>query len=209
MLSVGGLGVVTNVGLVIDGTVQCYRWEQGAQSQFARAAAKGAKHIVNIGYGLGFAHRIFERMHGVETALIEQNPGVMHRARLRSRSPTTRFVLGRWEDRLNDYASADSTIFFDGFPVERNFDYSPHSFARYLGPFLKKVSQIEWKRCYFIAFDDAPLSLPSVRGFRTRRLEKKALPASSRRIGVSNISLYELKRVIPTKGVGDKHERSC
>lgn len=192
--SVFGRGVITSVGLVIEGAVQCFHWERQAQSRYASMAAKRAKHIVNIGYGLGFAHSVFESVVGIETALIEHNPWVMSHARSRSRSSATRFVLGSWEDRLKECASPDSTIFFDGFPIERDFDYRPISFARYLSPFFEEVRQIEWERCYFVAFDEAPLNLPQVRGCRSRRLARMNLPTSSRRTGVTNISLYELKR---------------
>lgn len=94
----GGLGLagntyVTSAGLTVFGVVQVFAWERAFQQRFAYLAANSARRLVNVGYGLGFAQRIFESKVKGDLHLIEMHSGLVEKARARSLSSATNFIL--------------------------------------------------------------------------------------------------------------------
>jgi len=187
---------VTPSGLVIGGAVQCFPWERRAQARFANLAARDAGHVVNIGYGLGYAHEVFDRTPRLRVDLIEINPSVMARAQRRSCPIKTGFHLSPWQRALPAVSTPAATIFFDAFPVEQSFDYSPASFIRYLNPFLELAHSLPWRACYFIAFDHQEIRFPAPRDMRVNRIARTKLPQAFQRPGLTTISLYQLRHVM-------------
>jgi hypothetical protein len=183
---------VTRRGLVIGGEIQCFHWEREAQIRFAKIAAQASRTVVNIGYGLGFAHAAFEETPGLLVELVELNPSVMARARRQSTAPSTVFHLGSWAAVLPNIAASDKTIFFDAFPVDPNFDYSHDSFVSYMSPFLEAMEFIPSAGCFFVAFDCGPIRFPVPGRMCLKRVATAPLPASFRSRHVDTISLYEL-----------------
>ena len=177
---------VTPLGLVIGGAVQCFSWERDAQARFAKLAAQGASHVVNIGYGLGYAQEVFERIPSLRVDLIEINPSVMARARRQSRLSTTEFHLAPWQQALPGMNTDSANIFFDAFPIEQIFDYSAESFIRYIEPFLETVSGLAWSECYFIAFDQQEIRFPSPTNMQVNRVATTKLPQAFRKPGLTS-----------------------
>jgi hypothetical protein len=175
--------------------VQCFAWEAASQSAFAARAADQSTSVINIGYGLGFAHRSFEAVKGLSVELIEINPSVFARAKRESCDTSTLFHLGSWQDWLPRLAAPHKTIYFDAFPVERDFDYSQQSFIRYISPFLTAVGSLPWQGCYFVAFDSDPIPFPTPRNLRLERVAATPLQADFTSPGLTAISLYQLTRL--------------
>src|ERR1700687_527523 len=123
---------VTPLGLRIGANTQVFGWERDAQRRFARYACKDATRIVNVGYGLGFAHQIFEAAPKLHVHLIEQNLVVYRRAMQKSSNPSTQFHLGDWEACLPSLLDPGTTVFFDAYPDDRYFSYSARDFSKYL-----------------------------------------------------------------------------
>jgi hypothetical protein len=179
---------VTSRGLEIDGAIQTFNWERQIQKRFARHAAQGAKSIVNVGYGLGFAHRAFE-LSGVRLYLIEANKLVLNRSNLMHSQATV--YLGRWEERLPSLLTSASTIFFDAFPVSKTFSYSPQEFRLYIEPLLELLAGRQWDKAFFVAFDAAPICFRARRTLHVRRVLSAPIgnPKPSPRL--ARMSLYE------------------
>lgn len=194
---------ITEHGLVIGGSVQCFSWERNAQERFAKLAASGASHVVNVGYGLGYAQEVFERIPDLRIDLIEINPSVIARARRRSRLSKTCFHLAPWQEALPAVNTSSATIFFDAFPIEQTFDYSAESFIRYIDPFMEVARGLRWHACYFIAFDQRVIGFPSPTNMRVHRIAKAKLPPGFRKPGLTTISLYQISHVM----VNDRYGR--
>lgn len=193
---------ITPRGLVIGGIVQCFPWERNAQECFARLAARGATHVVNIGYGLGYAQEVFEQIPELRVDLIEINPSVMARARRRNRRSKVHFHLAPWQQALPVVSTAAATIFFDAFPIEDTFDYSAESFIRYIDPFLELARGLHWHACYFIAFDQQEIRFPWPKNMQVNRVATIRLPQGFRKPGLTTISLYQLSHGTVNDSIG-------
>jgi hypothetical protein len=182
-------------GLQIDGTVQVFNWERPVQERFARHAIRDAKSLINVGYGLGFAQRIFEASKLEGVSLIEVDPFVMCIARRRTNDRRITFFRGLWQDNLSKILKSDATLYFDAFPVTRTFQYTAMEFRRYIEPLLYILNQTSWKACYFVAFDRQKIVFQVPKTLRVDRVLSFAVPRSSLFHTISRISLYQVRRL--------------
>jgi hypothetical protein len=179
--------MLTNEGLLLDGVIQVYRWERGIQRRFARLAARGARRLINVGYGLGFAQQVFE-LTSVPLDVIELNEDVARYARRHMRRG--RLHLGSWERQLPELLARESSVFFDAFPVEPEFDYTARDFQRYIEPFLECLGSHRFRRAYFITFEERPITFKPPATLRVRRAISLALPVRDPCKHVTHASLY-------------------
>ena len=182
------------VGLRIGGATQVFQWERPFQERFAHYVSRQATTIVNVGYGLGFAQRIFaskqlERLH-----LIEGNPFVMSLARRRAEEQGVCLHLGTWQSELPGLCTSTATIYFDAFPVSNAFRYTPIEFRAYIEPLLCLLESKRCQRSYFVAFDKQEIPFRTSKSVRVSRVLTFPLPQSGvDRRQVSRISLYQIK----------------
>lgn len=177
-------------GLIIGRVIQVYSAERIAQTRFARHVAARATDVVDVGYGLGFAHRLFDSRPGLKLSLVEENEELLRQARRLARSCNTRFVLGRWQDRLLPLLTSRTTIYFDAFPVEKDFDYSRRAFCKYILPLLQHISATTWRECYFVSFDRSPLPIFSRGNMSVIRVFSLRSRSLDEKVGAKQISLY-------------------
>jgi hypothetical protein len=183
--------LLTAQGLRCDGIVQVFRAERRFQTTFADWAARDADEIVNVGFGLGYAHAGLSRRGPRRITLIEQaSELVAHLPRGTGRQ----VLVGRWETLLGSALTADSVLYFDAFPVERGFQYRPREFRAYLRPLLDRLSGLPWRRAYFLAFDLRPIDFAPPAGLRVRRVRSLVLPRLAHDLAVKYASLYRVSR---------------
>jgi hypothetical protein len=185
---------VTPLGLEIEGVTQVFNWERSVQQRFAAYAAEGASHIVNIGYGLGFAQEIFEQKRKVQVDLVEVNEYLAHEAKRRSKENMLTVHLGRWEDKLTPLLDNNTTIYFDAFPVGGTFSYSPSEFRFYINPFLKLLAKTTWRSAFFIVFDSCPIIFPISARLKVRRILSLPFHGVVPVAKLTRMSLYEVQK---------------
>jgi hypothetical protein len=187
----------TPFGLKIAGTIQVFTWERDAQRIFAKYARKDAIRMVNVGYGLGFAHQLFDAMPRLTLHLIECNLSIMRTARIKSQNRSTQFHQGSWETCLPALLDANTTVFFDAYPDNPRFRYTASDFAEYLAPLFKLLATNTYSKCFFVAAEFHPSAFRPISPIKVSRVISfpVARPlGSSRR---SRISLYEAKNSRP------------
>jgi hypothetical protein len=180
---------ITSRGLNIGGMIQTFTWEGGIQRRFALYVARKAKCVVNVGYGLGFAHRAFEQTKGIPLYLIEANKFVLKRC---NRKTATAVYLGKWEHHLPSVLQETSTLFFDAFPIAKSFSYQPQQFRTYIEPLLNFLAEAQWDRAFFIAFDAAPILFRTSGTLSVRRVLSAPIGNPKPFPHLARMSLYEV-----------------
>jgi hypothetical protein len=186
--------MITDEGLLLGGVIQVYRWERSIQARFARLAANRARRLINVGYGLGFAQRVFETA-AAPLDVIEADEKVTQYAMRHMRRG--RLHVGRWEERLPELLTEEVTVFFDAFPVEPEFAYTVRDFQVYIDPFLRCLGQRPFWKAYFVAFDERPIPFKPPVSLRVRRAASLKLPVRLAWDHVTHASLYAVTRRSP------------
>jgi hypothetical protein len=186
-------------GLIVAGTVQVFRFEQGAQTRFARLASRAGLPVINVGYGCGFAHTVLIERPGAQVTLIEANSRVCRWA-ARAHGSDSVIFHAPWQLCLHGVVPAEMfDIYFDAFPHFRNFDYSPRAFRRYISEFLRSALKLpRLGTAYFVVLDRSAIHFPVARGWYVRRISTVPVPQRYRTPMFSRISLYAACRVKAT-----------
>lgn len=108
-----------NGQLKIHGQAVMEDWQHDLMRRLAEIAASNGGHVLEVGFGLGFAASVIQERRVKSHTVVECNPSVAERFQQWRRAypdRDIRLVLGRWQDLLDRLEIYDG-ILFDTYPL--------------------------------------------------------------------------------------------